>query len=202
VIDEVCRQLRAWRDQGIDAPRIAVNVSALQLRRGSRLVEEVMESLSKWGVSAADIEVELTESVLVQTERGRGDILDRLGEIGVRIAIDDFGTGYSSLAYLTKHSVNRLKIAQALVFPTPFDSRSAAVVRAAINLGHSLDIEVIAEGVETKAQVDFLVAAGCEQAQGYYFSRPLTAGGVTDLLREPDDEIAAGYVIAPVGAPT
>jgi EAL domain-containing protein (putative c-di-GMP-specific phosphodiesterase class I) len=116
VIDEVCRQLRAWRDQGIDAPRIAVNVSALQLRRGSRLVEEVMESLSKWGVSAADIEVELTESVLVQTERGRGDILDRLGEIGVRIAIDDFGTGYSSLAYLTKHSVNRLKIAQALVF--------------------------------------------------------------------------------------
>jgi EAL domain-containing protein (putative c-di-GMP-specific phosphodiesterase class I) len=135
-------------------------------------------------------------------ERGRGDILDRLGEIGVRIAIDDFGTGYSSLAYLTKHSVNRLKIAQALVFPTPFDSRSAAVVRAAINLGHSLDIEVIAEGVETKAQVDFLVAAGCEQAQGYYFSRPLTAAGVTDLLREPDDEIAAGYVIAPVGAPT
>jgi hypothetical protein len=87
-------------------------------------------------------------------------------------------------------------------FPTPFDSRSAAVVRAAINLGHSLDIEVIAEGVETKAQVDFLVAAGCEQAQGYYFSRPLTAAGVTDLLREPDDEIAAGYAIAPVGAPS
>jgi diguanylate cyclase len=199
VIDEACRQLRAWRDQGIDAPRVAVNVSALQLRRGSPLVQEVMESLSKWGVSAADIEVELTESVLVETERGRGDILERLGEIGVRIAIDDFGTGYSSLAYLTKHSVNRLKIAQALIFPTPFDARSAAVVRAAINLGHSLDIEVIAEGVETKAHVDFLIASGCEQAQGYYFSRPLTAARVTDLLREPDDEIAAGYANAPVG---
>jgi EAL domain-containing protein (putative c-di-GMP-specific phosphodiesterase class I) len=94
---------------------------------------------------------------------------------------------------LTKHSVNRLKIAQALIVPIPSDSRSAAVVRPAINLAHSLDVEVIAEGVETKAHVDFLVASGCEQAQGYYFSRPLIAVHVTDLLREPDDEIAAGY---------
>jgi diguanylate cyclase (GGDEF)-like protein len=199
VIDEVCRQLRAWRDQGIEAPRVAFNVSALQLRRGSPLVQEVMESLSKWGVAATDIELELTESVLVETERGRSQ-LDRLGELGVRIAIDDFGTGCSSLAYLTKHSVNRLKIAQTLIFPIPLDPRCAAVVRAAINLGHSLDIEVIAEGVENKAHVDFLVAAGCEQAQGYYFSRPLTAARIADLLRRPNDEIAAGYTTAPVGA--
>jgi diguanylate cyclase (GGDEF)-like protein len=199
VIDEVCRQLGAWRDQGIEAPQVAFNVSALQLRRGSSLVEEVMESLSKWGVSAANIEVELTESELVETERGRGDILDRLDEIGVRVAIDDFGTGYSSLAYLTKHSVSRLKIAQALISPIPSDLRSAAVVRAAINLAHSLDIEVIAEGVETKAHVDFLVAAGCEQAQGYYFNRPLPAARIADLLREGNDEIAASYAIAPIG---
>jgi diguanylate cyclase len=202
VIDEACRQLRAWRDQGIAAPRVAVNVSALQLRGGSLLVQEVMGSLSKWGVSTSDIELELTESLLVETERGHGDILDRLGKLGLRIAIDDFGTGYSSLAYLTKHSVSRLKIAQALIFPIPSDSRSAAVVRAAINLAHSLDIEVIAEGVETKAHVDFLVTAGCEQAQGYYFSRPLTAGRTADVLREPNDEIAASYAIAaPIGDP-
>jgi diguanylate cyclase len=197
VIDEACRQLCAWRDQGIDARRVAVNVSALQLRGGSPLVQEVMGSLSKWGVSTADIELELTESVLVETERGHGDILDRLGKLGVRIAIDDFGTGYSSLAYLTEHSVSRLKIAKMLIFPTPADSRSAAVVRAAINLAHSLDIEVIAEGVETKAHADFLVASGCEQAQGYYFSRPLAAARITSLLREPDNEIAAEYAIAP-----
>jgi EAL domain-containing protein (putative c-di-GMP-specific phosphodiesterase class I) len=192
VMDEACRQLRAWRDQGVDTPRIALNVSALQLRRGSPLVQEVTESLAKWGVAATDIELELTESVLVETERGHGE-LDRLGEIGVRIAIDDFGTGYSSLAYLTKHSVNRLKIDRTLIFPIPLDPRCAAVVRAAINLGHSLDIEVIAEGVETKAHVDFLVAAGCEQAQGYYFNRPLSAARITDLLREPQDEIAVDY---------
>jgi EAL domain-containing protein (putative c-di-GMP-specific phosphodiesterase class I) len=149
-----------WRDQGLDAPRVAVNVSALQLRRGSRLVQEVTGSLSKWGISAADIELELTESVLMETERGHGEILDRLGKLGVGIAIDDFGTGYLSLGYLTEHSVSRLKIAKTLIFPTVANSRSAAVVRAAINLGHSLGIEVIAEGVEARAHVDFLVAAG------------------------------------------
>jgi EAL domain-containing protein (putative c-di-GMP-specific phosphodiesterase class I) len=200
VIDEACRQLRAWRDQGVEAPRVAVNVSALQLRGGGILVQEVMGSLSKWSISPSDIELELTESVLVETERSQGDILDRLGKIGIRIAIDDFGTGYSSLAYLTKHSVSRLKIAQALISPIPSDSRSAAVVRAAINLAHSLDIEVIAEGVETKVHVDFLVAAGCEQAQGYYFNRPLTAARIAELLREPENEIGAGYATAPVRA--
>jgi EAL domain-containing protein (putative c-di-GMP-specific phosphodiesterase class I) len=81
VIDEVCRQIRAWRDQGVDAPRVAINVSALQLRRGDRLVQEVTESLSKWSVSAGDIELELTESVLMEAERDHGEILDRLGEI-------------------------------------------------------------------------------------------------------------------------
>jgi EAL domain-containing protein (putative c-di-GMP-specific phosphodiesterase class I) len=160
-------------------------------------VQEVTGSLSKWGISAADIELELTESVLMETERGHGEILDRLGKLGVGIAIDDFGTGYLSLGYLTEHSVSRLKIAKTLIFPTVANSRSAAVVRAAINLGHSLGIEVIAEGVEARAHVDFLVAAGCEQVQGYYFNQPLTAACITSLLREPDDEKATEFAIAP-----
>jgi diguanylate cyclase len=198
VIDEACRQLGAWRGEGIDVPRVAVNVSALQLRRGGHLVQDVMESLSRWGISTDDIELELTESVLMETERGHCEILGQLRDKGVRIAIDDFGSGYSSLAYLTKHSVSRLKIEKTLIFPTPANFRNAAVVRAAIHLGHLLGMEVIAEGVETKVHVDFLVASGCKQAQGYYFSRPLTAARTTDLLRE--SEIETGYAADRTGS--
>jgi EAL domain-containing protein (putative c-di-GMP-specific phosphodiesterase class I) len=165
VVEEVCRQIRAWRDEGANAPRVAINVSALQLRRGASLVQEVTKSSSKWGVSARNIEIELTVSVRMEAELSHGEILEQLDEIGIRIAIDDFGTVYSSLSYLTKHSVSRLKIAQALIYPIPMDFSSAAVVRNAVNLALSLDIEVIAEGVETREQVDFLIAAGCQQAR-------------------------------------
>jgi EAL domain-containing protein (putative c-di-GMP-specific phosphodiesterase class I) len=196
VIDEACRLVREWRDQGFAPPRIAVNISALQLRRGCRLVQEISASLSRWSVDADDLEIELTESVLMEAEQHHAKILDRLRHLGVRVALDDFGTGYSSLAYLTQQAVSRLKIAQELVFPAPTDSRCAAIVRAAIDLGHTLDIEVLAEGVETQAHIDFLVGAGCEQGQGYHFSHPLAASDVTRLLpkvaadRDADTEMA------------
>ena len=103
--------------------------------------------------------------------------------MGLHIAIDDFGTGYSSLKYLTVFPVNRLKIAQDLVFHVTDELRNATVVKAAIRLAHELDIAVIAEGVETEAQAQFLLAAGCSNAQGYYYSRPITAEAATDLLR-------------------
>src|ERR1700732_3608291 len=109
--------------------------------------------------------------------------LEQLRQLGVRIAIDDFGTGYSSFGYLATYPVTRLKIAQELVFPVTTDSRSAAVVRAAIDLGNALGIEVIAEGVETDAHARFLATAGCDQAQGYHFSRPLNAARATEFLR-------------------
>ena len=112
-------------------------------------------------------------------------------QLGTRIAIDDFGTGYSSLKYLTTYPVNRLKLAQEFVFRVTIDYRNAAVVRAAIMLAHELGLEVIAEGVETEAQMRFLVGAGCEQAQGYYFSRPVPALKATELLREGRVEPAA-----------
>jgi diguanylate cyclase len=204
IIDETCRQLRAWHDQGVRAPRVAVNVSALQLRRGSHLVEELTTSLSRWGMTADMLEIELTESVLMQAAQRDANTLGRLRELGCRIAIDDFGTGYSSLAYLTDHSVSRLKIAQALVSRAPTDRRSAAVVHAAIDLGQTLEIEVIAEGVETAAHVDFLSSAGCEQAQGFYFGRPLGAPQIGELLRKgslkPADDTDAKGQAAKVAA--
>ena len=110
------------------------------------------------------------------------DALQRLRQIGLRIAIDDFGTGFLSLKYLTIYPINRLKIAQDLVFGVTDDPRNAAVVRAAIRLAHELGIEVIAEGVETEAQASFLSSAGCNNAQGYLYSRPLDATAATALL--------------------
>jgi len=108
---------------------------------------------------------------------------DLVRRLGTKIAIDDFGTGYSSLKYLTQYPVNRLKLAQEFVLQVTVDYRNAAVVRAAIRLANELGQEVIAEGVETDAQVRFLLGAGCEQAQGYYFSQPVTAQKATELLR-------------------
>jgi EAL domain-containing protein (putative c-di-GMP-specific phosphodiesterase class I) len=112
------------------------------------------------------------------------DLLHRLRELGLRIAIDDFGTGYSSLKYLTMYPVNRLKIAQQLLLRVTTDTRSATVVRAAIRLAKELGIEVLAEGLETKAQASFLVANGCTSGQGYYFSRPVNKQRATELLRQ------------------
>ncbi len=111
------------------------------------------------------------------------DRFERLRRLGVRIAIDDFGTGYSSLSYLANYPLNRVKIAQELVFGVDSDTRSATVVRAAIRLAHELGIEIIAEGVETEGQEKFLLSAGCEQGQGFFFSTPVNAQCATALLR-------------------
>ena len=184
VIDEACRQLKLWHLEGIAPPTVAVNVSSVQFKGASELERDVEESLARAGVEAGELELELAESVLMEATQKHSETLQELPRLGVRIAIDDFGTGYSSLKYLTVYPVNRLKLAQELVFRVTVDYRNAAVVRAAIRLAHELGIEVIAEGVETEAQVRFLIAAGCEQAQGFYFSRPVTAARVAELLRE------------------
>jgi diguanylate cyclase (GGDEF)-like protein len=189
VFEEGCRQLKRWRDQGIAPKLLAVNVSGVQLKRASDLALEIAASLARWDIEPSTIEVELTETVLMEITQKHGDTLERLRQLGVRIAIDDFGTGYSSLKYLTIYPVNRVKLAQELIFRVITDSRSATVVRAAIRLAQELGIEVIAEGVETEAQADFLLAAGCPYAQGYYFSRPVNAKRATELLRQQKIEL-------------
>jgi EAL domain-containing protein (putative c-di-GMP-specific phosphodiesterase class I) len=189
VFEGACRQLKRWRDQGIAPEILAVNVSGVQFKRAPDLPLEIAASLARWDITPGNVEVELTETVLMEITKKQGDTFERLRQLGVRIAIDDFGTGYSSLKYLTIYPVDRLKIAQELVFRVTTDSRNATVVRAAIRLAKELGIGVIAEGVETEAQANFLLSAGCAYAQGYYFSRPVNAVRATELLQHGKIEV-------------
>jgi diguanylate cyclase (GGDEF)-like protein len=183
VLDAACRQLRSWQDQGVAPALLGVNFSALHFKGSADLDRDVAECLGKWGIAPGMIEIELTESVLMDITQQHNERFERLRQLGVRIAIDDFGTGYSSLSYLAKYPISRMKIAQELVFGVDTDSRSATVVCAAIRLAHELGIEIIAEGVETEGQAKFLLSAGCERGQGFYFSRPVNAERATKLLR-------------------
>jgi diguanylate cyclase len=182
VFEEVCRQIRHWEDEGIAVPLVAVNLSAIQFKRPD-LGLDIAKSLERWKVDPTKVEIELTESVLMEATKEHGDVVERIRKLGLKIAIDDFGTGYSPLNYLTRYPLDRLKIAQELVFKVTTDHRHATVVRTAIRLAEELGIEIIAEGVETAGQALFLVAAGCKYAQGFYFARPLDAPRVTELLR-------------------
>jgi diguanylate cyclase (GGDEF)-like protein len=182
VFDEACRQTRLWQDEGIDVPSVAVNLSAIQCRR-PELEQEIVASLTRWNVKPERIELELTESVLIEATQHYRDLIARLRALGLKLAIDDFGTGYSSLNYLTNFPVDRIKIAQELIFKCTTEIRCAAVVRAAIHLAEELDTESLAEGVETGEQAAFLSLAGCKFAQGYLFSRPVDAIQATALLR-------------------
>jgi diguanylate cyclase len=182
-LDTACRQLRSWQDAGIAPKLVSVNFSALQFKGTSDVEREIAASLDKWGIAPGSIEIELTESVLMNVTQQHNDRLDRLRKLGIRIAIDDFGTGYSSLNYLANYPINRVKIAQELVFGVDLDTRSATVVRAAVRLAHELGIEIVAEGIETEGQAQFLLSAGCEYGQGYYFSKPVSAEHATALLR-------------------
>jgi diguanylate cyclase (GGDEF)-like protein len=181
VFDETCRQVRIWSDAGIAPNTVAVNVSAVQCQY-SDLIKDTAESLARWVVQPSAIEIELTESVLMASLL-HGDMIERLRQLGLRIAIDDFGTGYSSLSYLTSYPVDRLKVAQELVFKVDAGGRHACVVRAAILLAEELGIELVAEGVETDSQASFLVEAGCLLGQGYLFGRPMSAEQTTEFLR-------------------
>ncbi len=184
VLAEIRRQMRIWNIEGIGPPVTGVNLSAAQLISQSDFLRDLMRGLSADGLDPGRLELELTESLLMDTSRGDSDVVNRLKALGVRIAIDDFGTGYSSLEYLLVYRVSRIKIAQQFVNGLPGDHSSAAIVRATIGLAREFGIEIIAEGVETAAQLEFLVGAGCSHIQGFYFSRPVPADQATQLLRQ------------------
>jgi EAL domain-containing protein (putative c-di-GMP-specific phosphodiesterase class I) len=184
VLDEACRQARIWTDAGIAPDVVAVNVSSNQFKATPELDTVVAACLQRHGVKASMLELELTESVLMEVTQHSGSMLTRLHETGLRISVDDFGTGYSSLSYLTRFPVSRLKIAQELVLGIVDDPRNAAVVRAAIHLAEELGIECMAEGVESARQLDFLVQAECGYGQGYYFSRPMNAKRMSGMLEQ------------------
>jgi diguanylate cyclase (GGDEF)-like protein/PAS domain S-box-containing protein len=183
VMREACRQTKAWAAAGHAPEVIAVNLSGVQFKRAFELEREIAVILAETGLPARQLELELTETVLMEASREHSDVLDRLREKGVRLAIDDFGVGYSSLDYLRRFPADRIKIAQPFVAQIATEAGSAAIVKATIGLARELGIMVIAEGVETFAQLDLLRAWGCREGQGYYMARPLAVEDVTPLLK-------------------
>mgnify|MGYP003342479526 FL=1 len=172
VIKAACRQVHDWRCEGLQSPRCAVNLSVRQFNVDG-LVEEVVQALASNQLQADALELEITESLLMANPERALDILLQLHRLGVHIAIDDFGTGYSSLAYLKRFPAQTLKIDRSFVQDLPDDQDDATITKALIAMAHSLGMEVVAEGVETSAQLDFLREAGCDEVQGYYLGRPM-----------------------------
>ena len=181
VLREACRQARAWADAGLCAGTIAVNVSAMELR-GDHFLEGLFAVLTETGLDPRSLELELTESVLMKNAESAASILQSLRTRGVQVAVDDFGTGYSSLSYLRKFAVDSLKIDQSFVSQITSAEDDMSIVTAVISMARSLKLRVIAEGVETLEQLAFLRSLGCDEAQGFYFSRPVPAQEFVQLL--------------------
>ncbi|HYG89959.1 MAG TPA: EAL domain-containing protein [Azospirillum sp.] len=181
VLDEACRQAKHWQSEGLPLQRMAVNISALQFRSAD-LPGQVSAALSRHGLPPWCLEIEVTEGALIRNVDMAILILKSLKEMGVRVSIDDFGTGYSSLSYLQRFPVDTLKIDRSFVSDVPTDQNDAAIVKAIISLGSSLNLNVIAEGVETEQQFDFLRDAGCHSGQGYLFSPPIPAEDASRFL--------------------
>ncbi len=174
VLRNACAQWHAFQNAGMATPRIAVNLAARQFCNPD-LVDMVAKVLEEEHIRPGGLELEITESTVMHDPVVAGDILAALAALGVRLAVDDFGTGYSSLAYLKRFPIDLLKIDAAFIRDLPHDANDAAITQASISLGHSLGLEVLAEGVETRAQQDFLRTAGCDFAQGFLLGRPLAA---------------------------
>ncbi|WP_310451082.1 EAL domain-containing protein [Sulfuritalea sp.] len=182
VLDEACRQLRVWRDAGIASATMAVNLSAHQLGSPS-LLGFVRETLIRHGLTGADVELEITESAVMDDPAASIGRLNALRELGVKLSIDDFGTGYSSLSYLKLLPIHTLKLDQSFVRDIESDPNDVAICTATIALAHNLGLTVVGEGVETEAQHRFLTGHGCDYLQGYLFSKPVVAAEALAFIR-------------------
>lgn len=181
VIEEACRQLAEWVGQGIDPIFVAVNVSAVQFWRGG-IIEHVERVLNANGLRGDQLELELTESVIMHDAETASQIIRNLNTLGIRLAIDDFGTGYSSLGYLKRFAISKLKIDQSFVQDIPDDPDDTAIIAAVLSLAEDLNLGVVAEGVETLEQMNHLKERGCPQAQGFLFSPAVPADEFAALL--------------------
>jgi diguanylate cyclase (GGDEF)-like protein len=180
VLNEACRQAKVWLDNGYPLV-IAVNLSSIQFKRGN-LLETIADALKNTGLPAHMLELELTESILLENVDSVMNNIQNLKNIGVKLSIDDFGTGYSSLSYLKRLAIDKLKIDQSFITDLATNSDDKVIVDTIIQLGHSLQLTVIAEGVENTEQLALLKKYGCNEAQGYYFSRPVPATEAEALL--------------------
>ncbi len=183
ILDEACRCVHGWRTQGIAGARMAINISAHQLRQKD-FVARVAHALGENGLTGEDIELEITESLAMQDPDATIEILKALRKMGVQLAIDDFGTGYSSLSYLKLLPIHRLKLDRSFVMDIETDPNDAAICAATIALAHNLGLEVVAEGIETERQYDFLRELGCDYGQGYLLSRPQPEAEATAFVRD------------------
>ncbi|MCC6715065.1 MAG: EAL domain-containing protein [Gammaproteobacteria bacterium] len=194
VLRKALAQARVWLDSGLPVPRLAVNICARQFRQCD-VATMVADALRQSGLDGSCLEVEITESVLMEDTDATVATLQRLKELGVSIAIDDFGTGYSSLNYLKRFPIDTLKIDRSFVSDIPYDQDDAVITRAIIGLAHNLRRTVIAEGVETHEQVRFLRENRCDEAQGYLFSAPISTMHMTGYLERERGRLAAGPVL-------
>lgn len=185
VLYETCQQMVKWQKLGLIQPNvsISVNLSPVQFDQDN-LIEMINTVLIETGLSHSALELEITESTMMRNPQKSTEILNRLRKLGVKLAIDDFGTGYSSLSHLKLLPLTKLKIDQSFVFSIPNDINDIAISRSVISLAQGLSLEVLAEGIENKAQRDFLRDEGCHSGQGYLFSRPLSAKRIEKFLED------------------
>jgi EAL domain-containing protein (putative c-di-GMP-specific phosphodiesterase class I) len=183
VLETACRQVRAWMEAGVAPVPIAVNLSPTQFHRQD-VCTMVEEALRKHRVEASFLEVEITETAAMQDADATVVTLERLKALGVRVTIDDFGTGYSSLSYLQRFPLDSLKLDRSFVRGLPSDLRGVSIALAVITMAHSLGLKVVAEGVETDGEREFLAENECDEIQGYYVARPLTAEVFTRFLHD------------------
>jgi diguanylate cyclase (GGDEF)-like protein len=187
VLQTACAQARQWQEEGIAPLIVAVNVSAVQFRDGS-LLRVIKDTLDETGVAPQYLELELTESLLISNASVLTPLLQRLSELGINLVIDDFGTGYCGLSYLRQFHFSKLKIDHSFVRSILTNKRDATLTAAIINIAKLLDMELIAECVETQEQLEFLRSLGCDAIQGFYFSRPLSA---SDFARKFQTQCAS-----------
>ena len=182
VLRTACRQVAAWRDAGLGAINVSVNLSARQTR-DSHLVHDIIGALREAGLPASQLELEITETVLMDNVHANVDLLNRLQTEGIRLSIDDFGTGYSSMAYLKRFPIDQVKIDRTFVRDIPGNGDDEAIITAIIAMAHSLGLSVVAEGVETEQQLAFVRNAGCDILQGFFFAEPLPPKRLEAFLR-------------------
>ena len=190
VLRTACSQVRKWQDEGLPAVTIAVNVSAIQFRQDG-FCELIRRVLDETGLAPHYLELELTESLLLPNADVMFSVVEELNAMGLTLAVDDFGTGYSSFSYLKRYRVSKLKIDRIFIRDVAVNPDDAAITSAIISMAKSLRLKVIAEGVETEAQMSFLRAHRCDEIQGYYFSKPLSVDKVADRLRGHTLELLA-----------
>jgi diguanylate cyclase (GGDEF)-like protein len=182
VLEEACRQLRVWRDAGIAPPRLALNIGARHFQHPGFL-STVRRAIERHGIDSQMLEIEITETTAMHNAEATAQLIDELRNLGVEITIDDFGTGYSSLSYLKRFAITGVKIDRSFVHDLPSSRSAGAIVNAILATGQALGLRVVAEGVEEAEQAGFLSAAGCDEAQGYWFGRPMDALAIESHLR-------------------